>query len=492
MRLALAILAVLVLGFGAWLGCRENGMLDAVAPANVAQRAPSLGPRLAQGENAELAAVAPPAEADAPSARTSAGPPELVRLPTRLSGRLVSEDGRGIAGLRALAWWSGVDPSLADVARALDERHDAIFAATSGRDGVVEFVGLDPLRDYTVTAGGPGWLAFEPRPGWRVGGDARELLVEPWFALRLDLRRADGTRYAVPRAVGGWRAEFTLADPTLGEPASVRAIEFQLAGIDDDESADPASVFLRSTADVRELGPVSIELAPPGIAPLALRDVRVPRLAAPLATLDVRVAEEQPRASVRVRFVDAAGRAALTVPAGSIELVAPDGARIEFATGAFRANPLRLDGVPHGEYAVRFVGDVFGFAIPDPESDPVACRVGAGGAELALALPPCGRIEVDVRDEGDAPFRARLVLRLAPSLGPEIEQPFGASDRDLYFARGPYEVAHVPVGTWSLTASNRDLPQTPSSSERVFETPSDPLEVRAGETARVVLRPWGR
>ncbi|MCC6409218.1 MAG: hypothetical protein IT453_18815 [Planctomycetes bacterium] len=492
MRLALAILGVLVVALGVWLGCRDGAALDAVAPVRVVERQSSASPRLVSGADVELAAIDTATTDEAPSARTRAGPPELVRLETRVFGRLVAEDGRGIAGLRAIAWWSGVEPSLSDVARALDDRHEAIFVAESGRDGVVEFVGLDPLRDYTVTAGGPGWLAQEPRSGWRVGGEPRELPVEPWFALRLDLRRADGSRYAVPRAVGGWRAEFTLADPTLGEAANVRAIEFRLAGISDAESADPASLFLRSTADVRELGPLSIELAPPGIARLSLRDVEAPRLAAPLATLEVRVAEEQPRASVRVRFVDAAGRAATSVPAGSIELVALDGARIEFETGAFRANPMRLDGVPHGEYAARFVGDVFGFTVPEPESDPIALRVDASGADLTLALPPCGRIEVDVRDEGDAPFRARLVLRLAPSSAPEIERLFGESERDLYFARAPYEVALVPVGTWSLTASNQDLPQTSTSAERWFATSSDPLEVRAGETTRVVLRPWGR
>lgn len=332
-----------------------------------------------------------------------------------------------------------------------------------------------------MTAGGAGWIAREQRSGWHVGGDGYELPIEPWYGLQLALRRADGTPFELAREVRGWRFVHSVEDGQ-GQAEPGRPIELTLAGLDARALSRSPVLLYRSSREARALGPLSIERAPPGIEPLARRGLELPRLAAPLAELELRVDARSEREPVRVRFVDARGRPTRTTPAGRVRFQATEADdAFELESGPGHVNPLSSRSIPRGEYRVRFEGALPSLVAPPSDVEPALLRVGADGGELLLALPPTGRIELELSFESGVPFAGSLEIELATEDG-------GLASFE--FDQAPYAIEFVPAGIWILRLVRAQEWFRAPPPERSLGATRARVEVESGSTARALLRPW--
>ncbi|MCE9593128.1 MAG: hypothetical protein K8S98_02945 [Planctomycetes bacterium] len=427
-------------------------------------------------------ASGPSGTTTAPS-RSTLGPTAIVRPATRVVGRVVAADGRGVAGVNLLAWWSGTEPRLSELPRAQAGEHEDLFAATSNSDGRFELLGLDPRRDYTLTGGGAGWIAVAPRAGCHVDGEGYELEVEAWYALRLAPRRADGSRYASPTGASSWRFEVRDAEG-LATAAIPRKLELALAGLEPREQREFETVWLRSNYDLHEIDRVWVHVGLRDLTVIDLPYLRIPRLAVPVAELEVATSAATGVGSLTIRFVAPASQGAdLSItPLGTLRFFTADGEPLfALPCGPNVGNPMHSDGLPVGAYFVRFEGTIPGLSVPVGDGERLPVHIDRDTQELELPLPEYGRIVAEVRDELDHAYRGELTLRISPDRVRSVE---------VSFDRAPYVLELVPFGDYGLdvTHADRDLP--PERPDERGQTRLERAIVGAGLDAKVILRPW--
>jgi RNA polymerase sigma-70 factor (ECF subfamily) len=364
-----------------------------------------------------------------------------------------------------------------------------------------------PARDRAAASGGEGAEAGGAAPPPGPATTAASPAAAPSSTERPSAPSPAGT----PTGPGA----LVLAGRVLGAPAMTPLADAELfvlrretiggrgywsAGGAPLGRSDAAGEFRLSSACV------SNHLAGPGDAPPALTDVllfaRRPgfrpflrRL--PASALDGRldlVLEQgaAPRVSGRVVDADGAPLAGLRVHV-TFEL-AGDAAGLLLGEVAPPAQAMTRTGTVEVALSTgddgRFVADGLlpvdaTVWLPDGQSHvaaPRTVRPAPGAPELLLVATASARLEVDVLDRAGAPCPEAFLALLRPDGAPaRAPVPVEAGGRAvLVVAPGPYRVAVGLPGAWTAEERATDLPDH-----------QEPVELRAGERRRLVVRPAG-
>jgi hypothetical protein len=267
---------------------------------------------------------------------------------------------------------------------------------------------LSEQLDYTVIAGAEGYGMQSGEPGLLPGVDTDvSLEVSPLFGLVLHLVGPDGLSL--------FPAGF-LPPSKLPVDVQVEGAQYltqpnytlELAGLEDPApylAADVAQYLFLASEDHEAVGPLTLRAEYPGWRPVVAELWALP-VAEGLETVVLELSPwSAARGSLTVIYkgIDngTARKSFRSEGVGRIVLISDEGKRLEYRVSDLSAKRTLLQGLPYGEYRIRFLGNAPSVVYPPTDSPHEYVSIGEQPAEWNADLGAYGNIElVIVRDMG--------------------------------------------------------------------------------------------
>ncbi len=394
-----------------------------------------------------------------------------------IAGAVLQDGGaRGVeSGIQVAAWPDGFSPTRSQLSEVLSGRFVPGISHTQTLEGGAFVLdGLDPSQRYSLSAGGKGKLArfsnlsTPPVQSVLPSNIPVEILVDSLYGVRIRLRGAGGaTLRTSPRVHGGgttWEMSEAVIDDTVKDVSSA-AMHLALLGISEinslrvgPEGSTPWGdriVLFRSEFARDRLGPLLYSVSAAGYQPV-WTEFDLPSLENGLSSLQIELAPNVDEwGKVRILCSDSGGALFSPVKSssqwfGKLTLNHESGSRYEVAVHTPDAGGEVIDGVPCGEYNVRFVTRAGTHYHPKSLNSPWKVSVQSSQAitDIDIPLEGLSGVVLEPFDETGAPFTGQVTLNLTRDIG--LSQ--GRVSHSAFFPRPPYVFNGLNPGEWELSS----------------------------------------
>lgn len=393
---------------------------------------------------------------------------EVVLLESpHIVGRVIESDGsRPEAQVLVLAWATDLhQDGITHAIHAMAGEPTEHLASTE-LDGTFLIPDLSDGVEYSIAAGGSGYVAVDHQQTARVGDPPITITVERVYGAIVSFLDPVGASINLNRfSPGGVRYQAGSRERGL-KPYPVKSASAILAGIHDlpDDKVDHCKQFMMTTE--QHLGDTItnyVTLRVPGYD-TAEKEFPASWLAKGLGEVVVTLEPSATKwGTIAVDFVRRDNNEDKLVAPLAGQLYLSGTEKLSFAIRDGVDQSAILDGIPYGTYSWRFAAEYSEFMFPPKGHDLQRIDVGSMSARIKVEVPSCGELDVAVRTSDgllyDGPAVVTIgvgvprVSRKGERLGTrEVEEgttiiKHAASVR---FESSPYRLTGLPAGHYFL------------------------------------------